>query len=148
MAEHATFTLSELTEEFFRTLCYVERQISSGLGGPGHILMITETGQEYLLGEEGYDEFKPQDMVPLLTDSGEWNEEECRIIYCAENNGWTYVADFATDILVRNDLYEIINTLYYDTEHKELEYGDCYSLVQCILKSKDGRKVYIKTQEN
>lgn len=151
MTEHATFTLSELTEEFFRTLCYVEKQRSSGLGGPGHILMITETGQEYLLGIEGYDEFRPQDIVPLLAKGEEWIEEEgYRKVYCAENNGWTYVADFATDVLVRNDLYKKVNALYYSTEHKELEDGDCYSLVQCVLGSKDGRqrKVYIKTQEN
>lgn len=150
MADRETFTLSELTEDFFRTLCYVERQRSSGLGGPGYILMITETGQEYFLGEEGYDELKAQDIVPLLTAGGEWNEEEHRSIYCAENNGWTYVADFATDVLVRNDLYKKINALYYETEHRKLEYGDCYSLLQCVLKSKDGgqRKVYIKTQEN
>lgn len=150
MAEHVTFTLSELTEEFFSTLCYVEKRRSSGLGGPGYILMITETGQEYFLGEEGYDEFRPQDIVPLFVNGEEWIEEEYRKVYCAENNGWTFVADFATDVLIRNELYEKINTLYYDVEHRKLEYGDCYNLVKCVLKSKGDRqrKVYIKTQEN
>lgn len=149
MINRATFTLSDLTKEFFSTLCYVEQMQSTGLGGAGYILMVTEDGWEYLLGIEGYDEHNPQNTVPLLTPCEKWDKEKCRIVYCIENEGWTYVGDYATNILIRNDLYEKINRLYYDSEHRKLEYGDCYKLLQCVLKPKYGlrRKVYTKTQE-
>lgn len=149
MADDETFTLSDLTEEFFCRLCYVEQMRSTGLGGPGHILMVAEDGCEYLLGTEGYDECNPQKTVPLLTFHGERDKEKYRKIYCLEDNGWTYVGDYATDILIRNDLYEKMNRLYYNSEHRKLEYGDGYKLLQCVLRPEYGlqRKVYIKTQE-
>lgn len=149
MINRATFTLSDLTKEFFNKLCYVEQMQSTGLGGAGYILMVTEDGWEYLLGIEGYDEHNPQNTVPLLTPCEKWGEEKYRTVYYIENEGWTYVGDYATDILIRNDIYEKINRLYYDSEHRKLEYGDCYKLLQCVLKPKYGlrRKVYTKTQE-
>ncbi len=60
-----------------------------------------------------------------------------------------YARGLAKDILIRSDLYEKINKLYYEAEHRNLEYGNSYRLVQCGLKSEDSlqRKVYIKTQE-
>lgn len=74
MINHATFTLSDLTKEFFSKLCYVEQMQSTGLGGAGYILMVTEDGWEYLLGIEGYDEYNPQNTVPLLTSQEKWDE--------------------------------------------------------------------------
>lgn len=149
MADHETFTLSDLTEEFFCRLCYVERMMSTGLGKLGHILMVAEDGCEYLLGTEGYDECNPQNTVPLLISHGEWDKEKRRKIYRVEDDGWTYVGDYATDILIRNDVYEKMNRRYYDSEHRKLEYGDGYKLLQCVLSPEHGlqRKVYIKTQE-
>ncbi|MCM1225478.1 MAG: hypothetical protein NC548_64640 [Lachnospiraceae bacterium] len=149
MRNRETFTLAELTEDFFNTLCYVERMRSSELGGPGCILMITETGQEYLLGIEGYDELKPEETVPLFATGDERDEKEFRKIYHAESNGWTYASDFAADILIRDDLYEKMNRLYYDREHRDLKHGDCYMLARRVLNQKEQgeRKVYVKTQE-
>lgn len=76
MINRATFTLSDLTKEFFNKLCYVEQMQSTGLGGAGYILMVTEDGWEYLLGIEGYDEHNPQNTVPLLTPCEKWDEEK------------------------------------------------------------------------
>ncbi|MCM1039438.1 MAG: hypothetical protein NC434_08945 [Ruminococcus sp.] len=111
--------------------------------------MITETGQEYFLGIEGYDELSPQDTVPLLATYGGWDWEKGRKIYCIENEGWTYVRNFATDVLIRNDMYEKMNKLYHEKENRKLEYGDCYMLIQRVLGQKSGmdRMVYSKTKE-
>lgn len=149
MMKKAAFQLSELTEDFFKRVCYIEQMWSSGMGGPGHIIMITETGGEYFLGIEGYDEYNPQYTVPLLEVYKEWNEEKHRNIYCIEKEGWTFCEDFAAIFLIRNDLYEKVNKLYYDTEHRELKNEDCYKLVKCVLKPEGrlARKVFEKTQE-
>ncbi|MCM1048529.1 MAG: hypothetical protein NC433_08895 [Clostridiales bacterium] len=149
MTNCETFTLSDLTEELFAALCYVEKEWSSGLGGSGCIRMITETGQEYFLGIEGYDELRPEITVPLLTTYDEWNKEKCRKVYCLEDEGWTYARDFATDVLIRNDIYEKMNKLYYKTENKKLEHGDCYTLILRVLGKENNmnRKVYAKTKE-
>lgn len=58
MAVYVRFT-SYLTESFFHRLCYVEQMRSTKLGESGYIRMITETGCEYLLEIEDYDENNP-----------------------------------------------------------------------------------------
>lgn len=149
MKNRDVFELSDLTEEFFRKVWYVEELRSTGMDGSGCILMITEEKEEYLLGIEGYDEREPEKTIALLSRYDKYDKKERRRRYCIEDNGWTYVGDYATDILIRNDLYEKMNRLYYDSEHRKLEYGDGYKLLQCVLRSESGlrRKVYIKTQE-
>lgn len=78
------------------------------------------------------------------------DEKEFRRRYHAEDNGWSYCSDFATDVLIRNDLYDKMNQVYYEAEHRDLEHSDCYRLLRSVLKPKHDmpRKIYKKTQEN
>lgn len=150
MENQDVFELSDLTEEFFNKVWYVEQVRSTGMGGPGYIPVITEANEEYLLGIEGYDEHEPEKTIALLSRYDKYDKEEMRKRYRAEDHGWTYCSDFATDILIRNDLYAKMNQVYYETEHRELKHEDCYRLLKFVLKLKNDmpRKVYKKTQEN
>lgn len=47
MINYETFTLSDLTKEFFSELCYIEQIWSIAPSNLGFILMVTENGQEY-----------------------------------------------------------------------------------------------------
>lgn len=134
MENRDVFELSDLTEELFGRIWYVEQVSSTGLGGQGYILMITEEKEEYLLGIEGYDEREPEKTIALLSKCEQYDENEMRKRYRAEDNGWTYCSDFAIDILIRNDLYAKMNQIYYEKEHRELEYEDCYRLLKFVLK--------------
>lgn len=150
MENKDVFELSDLTEELLSKVWYVEQVRSSGLGGPGSILIVTEAKEEYLLGIEGYDEREPEKTIALLSKYDKYDKKEMRRRYCAEDNGWTYCNDFATDILIRNDLYEKMNQVYYETEHRELKHEDCYRLLKSVLKLENDmpRKLYKKTWEN
>lgn len=150
MEKEDIFELVDLTEEFFNTVWYVEQLRSTGMGGAGYILMITEANEEYLLGIEGYDEYEPEKTVALLLQYDQYDKNEMRKRYRAEDYGWTHCSDFATDILIRNDLYAKLNQVYYETEQRELKHEDCYRLLKSVLKLENGmpRKVYKKTWEN
>lgn len=58
-----TFTLENLTEDFFEKVVFIGQRISSKLGGRGCIIMLTEDGEEYYLGDEGYNENYPEKVV-------------------------------------------------------------------------------------
>ncbi len=126
MENRDVFEISDLTEEFLGKVWYMEHVRSTGLGDPGSILIVTEAKEEYLLGIEGYNERKPEKTIALLSKYDKYDKKEMRRRYCAEDNGWTYCSDFATDILIRNDLYAKMNQSYYETEHRELKHEDCY----------------------
>ncbi len=126
MENRDVFEISDLTEEFLGKVWYMEHVRSTGLGDPGSILIVTEAKEEYLLGIEGYNERKTEKTIALLSKYDKYDKKEMRRRYCAEDNGWTYCSDFATDILIRNDLYAKMNQSYYETEHRELKHGGCY----------------------
>lgn len=57
--------------------------------------------------------------------------------------------DFIINILIRNDLFEKMNKLHYESEPRNLKCRYYKKLLQHVLKPKHGlqRKVYIKTKE-
>ena len=50
-----SFKFEDLNEELFSRVIAFSYSIGSGLGGPGAIIMLTNDGKEYFVGEAGFE---------------------------------------------------------------------------------------------
>jgi hypothetical protein len=108
-----SFTLEDLTPELFECIVILEYDRSSGLGGAGAVFMITDAGEEYFLGIDGF-EHSEQDLekyIPLLMLGDITDTPYYRRRYIVEDKGWKYVCKGA-HLLIREDYYERISLAY------------------------------------
>ena len=118
-----TFTLYELDEDFYNKVIFVYLNHSSGLGGPGCLIMITSDNKEYFIGfdainrkdnkydDSGIDEYNLSEYIPLLKGKV-IKEKHYRIKYDIEDNGWIN----KNRVLIRKDYYEKIKDIYEEKE--------------------------------
>lgn len=106
-----SFTLADLTDTFFDTVVLIEYDHSSGLGGPGAVYMITNTGKDYFLPMEGFEhqESELAKYIPLLAIGNKLEPARYRYRYLAEDNGWKWAG---YDVLIRDNYYKEILSAY------------------------------------
>ena len=106
-----SFTLADLTDTFFDTVVLIEYDHSSGLGGPGAVYMVTNTGKCYFLPMEGFghQESELSKYIPLLAIGNKLEPVRYRYRYLAEDNGWKWAG---YDVLIRDNYYEEILSAY------------------------------------
>lgn len=74
------FKFEDLNEELFSKVIAFSYSIGSGLGGPGAIIMLTNDGKEYFVGQEGFegDWVRPENTFHFMVEAfnsgnnGEW----------------------------------------------------------------------------
>ena len=118
-----TFTLDELDEDFYNKVIFIYLSHSSGLGGPGCLIMITSDNKEYFIGfdainrkdnkydDSGIDEYNLSEYIPLLKGKV-IKEKHYRIKYDIEDKGWVN----KNRVLIRKDYYEKIKDIYDEKE--------------------------------
>lgn len=145
---HMAFKLEDLTQDFFDKVVFLVYDCSSGLGGPGDVTMITENGEEYILGIEGFEhsEWELDKFIPLLAKGEQKDPIDCRPFFLVEEKGWKYVYNFG-NVLIHNDYYEKIYEVYEKCKEKS-NYASLIDSARRVLNSdnKMPRNVYEGTE--
>ena len=143
-----TFALKDLDEDFYNKVIFIYKRHSTGLGGPGCLIMITEDNKEYYIGFEainkndnryddsGIDEYNLEEYIPILK-SKLIKEDGNRIKYDIEDNGWVN----ANKMLIRQDYFEKIKDVY--EEKKKYKYFFPLMIGNILVdKNKEPQRIY------
>jgi curved DNA-binding protein CbpA len=140
--DRLSFKKSDLTNEFFDKVVYVIQDFSSGMGGPGNIIMFTSNGDEYYLGIEGYDESHPENVVPILECY--YDSSQNSYTFSAESNGWIAIRNDAMSraSLIRRDFMDKIKDVYEEKSKNEKRVYTI-SIVRDYFKTKENRMIFV-----
>ena len=143
-----SFKLEDLTQDFFDKVVFLVQYQSSGLGGPGAVIMITEYGEEYMLGMEGsgHSEWELDKFIPLLARGERKDSSDLHTCFRVEEKGWQYLFNHG-NVLIRNDYYEKIFEVYKKYEETS-EYFSWLESARSILNpgNKIPRNIYEGTE--
>ena len=84
-----TFDLPDLTEDFWKTVVFAQKEHPSGMGGPGCVWLVSEDGKVYFFGFEETPFYKCDELFPIFETTDErigWHYK-----YKAEDHGWKYL---------------------------------------------------------
>lgn len=145
-----SFCLEDLNEELFDQVVFFEYTRSSGLGGWGCVIMITDAGQEYMIGMEGF-EYKEDELdqvFPILA-KGLKMLGRYKYYFGKPVEGWHHVSEeCGTNLMIRDDFYA---RFMQDYEKLKAEKRFAFGLeaARDILNpgQRLPREIYAKTEE-
>lgn len=97
-----TFDLPDLTEDFWKTVVFAQKEHPSGMGGPGCVWLVSEDGKVYFFGFEETPFYKCDELFPIFETTDErigWHYK-----YKAEDHGWKYLEK--ENALIREDILD------------------------------------------
>ena len=97
-----TFDLPDLTEDFWKTVVFVQEDPPSGMGGPGCVCLLSKEGKEYIFGFEETPFYKCDELFPIFETTDE--RIGYRHKYKAEEHGWKYLEQ--EKALIREDILD------------------------------------------
>lgn len=143
-----SFTLADLNQKLFDRVVFLEQSHSSGLGGPGAVIMITEDGEEYMLGMEGfeYSEWDLDKFIPLLSKGDQKDSIDYHTCFLVEEQGWKYFHNYG-NVLIHSNYYERISEAYEKCKEKS-DYPSWLDAARRVLNPEDKipRNVYEGTE--
>ena len=66
-----TFDLPDLTEDFWKTVVFAQKEHPSGMGGPGCVWLVSEDGKVYFFGFEETPFYKCDELFPIFETTDE-----------------------------------------------------------------------------
>jgi hypothetical protein len=126
-----TFKLSDLDEDFWNKVIFIQIQHSSGLGGPGVIWLITEERKQYVIGitDMPFEEYELEKLNGLF----EVHFAEDRYVYEAESRGFKFSRKGR--VLVKEEYFEQYEKMWqkvYDADVSQIHYVD-EAKVMCLV---------------
>lgn len=83
-----TFDLKDMDEAFWKKIIFAQKVKPSGLGGPGHVWLVSEDGKKFSFGFEDTPFWKCEEIFPVFEEVEEAGSR--RVKYKAEEQGWKY----------------------------------------------------------
>lgn len=157
MWKSGTFDLEDINQELIDEIVffYISYPV---MGDAGCVMFITESGNEYIIGQEGTD-WHVDDIVKLFPEMYEAYEkyeayENRRNAIIDENRfkeigNWKITPSFGGVFLVRKDYFDKFYSVY-QTENgfrKECPWGSARTIFGREWSAPKERMVYVKTQE-
>lgn len=102
-----TFDLKDMDEAFWKKIIFAQKVKPSGLGGPGHVWLVSEDGKKFSFGFEDTPFWKCEEIFPVFEEVEEAGSR--RVKYKAEEQGWKYRKE--EDALIREDIWEAYNRI-------------------------------------
>lgn len=151
MGKTGTFDLEDISEKVIEEIVFFDISYP-GMGDPGCVIFITESGDEYIISQSGTD-WQVGEMVKLFPDvykvyrdqeKGVKDEYGFKVI-----GNWKIIPEFAGVFLVRMDYFEKFHSIYQaeSETNKEFPCGAARLLFGKERHTPSERMVYIKTQE-
>ena len=97
-----TFDLPDLTEDFWKTVVFAQKEHPSGMGGPGCVWLVSEDGKVYFFGFEETPFYKCDELFPIFETTDERIGRHYK--YKAEDHGWKYLEK--ENALIREDILD------------------------------------------
>ena len=98
-----TFDLPDLTEDFWKTVVFAQKEHPSGMGGPGCVWLVSEDGKVVLFSVLKRHHFtNATELFPIFETTDErigWHYK-----YKAEDHGWKYLEK--ENALIREDILD------------------------------------------
>lgn len=151
MWKSGTFDLEDINAALIDEIVFSEISYP-GMGDPGCVIFITESGNEYIISQRGT-EWDIADIVKLFPDmyevyQNQENGTKDEYGFITVNN-WKIIPAFAGVFLVRQDYFEKFNSIYQaeSESKKEFPCGAARLLFGKERYASNERMVYRKTQE-
>ena len=152
MLEKRTFDLTDITNELMKEIIFVDIAYP-GMVGPGCVIFITESGEEYVISQQGTDLTIVEivKLIPNIYDIYSNKDKGKKYKYgYAEYKGWKIMPEFAGVFLIRKDFFEKFYSIYQTESVRNQEFP--IGIARTLFGRKqyvvwDETIVYIKTQE-